>query len=136
MENKKMIWLLSGLAIAVICLVTVSVVSLCTAASVMKEDEGIIKNADRADIMTVDTADNEPIYFVREHEGVIGVFSEDNALIEKLNVAVMTLPKKDRTQLKEGITVKGTKNLEDLKEDYSGKKRSVLTAVSTNLFMI
>lgn len=120
MKNKKIIWIFGSLAVAVICLVTVSVISLCTAASVIHNEDDLIKNADIADMMTVEIHDSEPIYFVREHNGLIGVFSEDNSLLETIDVAVITLPKNDRDRLRDGITVKGTKNLDALKEDYTG----------------
>ena len=119
MEKKKITLLLSLLAIGIIILVSLSAVSLFTAAGVMKE-EALPENADRADIMTVETADSEPIYFLREIDGLIGIFSEDNVMLERLDVAVMTLPAKDREMISKGITVKGTKNLEALKQDFTG----------------
>ena len=119
MEKKKIILLLSILGIFVVSLMILSAVSLFTAAGVIKEDTAI-NNADRADIMTVETNDSEPIYFLRETDGIIGIFSEDNIMIDKIDVAVMTLPAKDRESVSKGITVKGTKNLEALKQDFTG----------------
>ncbi len=119
MKNKKLLWLFGSLSVAIVCLITVCVISLCTAARVIKDNAKATENADISDIMTVET-DGEPIYFLREHEGRIGIFSEDNTLIETLDVYLITLPRADRVALSEGITVKGTENLNALKEDYTG----------------
>ena len=119
MKNKKLMWLFGSLSIAVICLVTVCSISLCTAAGIIRENAEAAKNADISDMITVVT-DEETIYFLREHNGKIGIFSEENKLIETLDVFVMTLPRTDREALTDGITVRGTDNLNALKEDFTG----------------
>ena len=119
MDKKKMIWIIS-LAVGVVCTVTIGAVSIFGIASTMNDETDNVNFADKSDITVINTAGDEPIYFVRTHEGVIGIFSEDNILLEKLNVATMTLPQKDRDLLSHGITVRGTKNLEKLKQDYNG----------------
>ena len=117
MERKNIQKLLILLGIAVFSLVAVSLISISVAINAINASKEPIKNAD---IAAIEIKDSEPIYFVREHEGVIGVFSEDSVLLETINIAVVTLPKKDQDALSFGITVKGTKNLEILKQDFSG----------------
>ncbi len=46
---------------------------------------------------------NDSSYTVCAYEGVIGVFDGDGALIETVNVALMTLPEADRAALEVGI---------------------------------
>lgn len=120
MDKKKMIWIISLAAIGIVCTVAIGAISIFSIASAMKDETDNVNFADKSDITVINTAGDEPIYFVRTHEGVIGIFSEDNILLEKLNVATMTLPQKDRDLLSRGITVRGTKNLEKLKQDYNG----------------
>ena len=119
MKNKKLMWLFGSLSVAVICLVTVCAISLCTAAGIIRKNAEAAKNADISDMITLDQ-DEEPIYFMREHNGKIGIFSEKNKLIETLDVFVVTLPRADRDSLADGITVRGTDNLNALKEDFTG----------------
>ncbi len=120
MERKKIIWLSAALAVAVLCLVCISVMWICMAIGTVKSRADAAENADISNIVAVEVKDSEPIYFLRELDGRIGIFSEDNVLIETLDVSVMTLPKTDRESLREGIAVRGTENLNSLKEDYTG----------------
>jgi hypothetical protein len=45
----------------------------------------------------------EPLYTVRAHEGIIGIFDADGTLCRSVNVFVMTLPEADREALAAGI---------------------------------
>ena len=58
-------------------------------------------------------------YIVKEHHGLIGVFSSEGALLEIWDTYVKTLPEADRTLLREGITIKTKAELNALMEDYS-----------------
>ena len=64
--------------------------------------------------------ENEDVlYTVKEYFGKIGVFDEDGALINMIEVYTKTLPKADRLLLREGITVTSKQALDALIEDYS-----------------
>ena len=116
--NKKIIILLSAVLISIIAFTVLCAVFLSKAASIINE-ENTVTEIGRADIMNVETQSNGPIYFLCERNGMIAVFSEDNVLIEYLDVAVITLPRKDRDQIRLGIRIHGTENLEKIKQDYS-----------------
>ena len=60
----------------------------------------------------------EEKYFIREHDGRIGVFDENEILIEMIDVYIKTLPETDKKLLKEGFTVIGEKALGAIREDY------------------
>lgn len=61
------------------------------------------------------SAVTEPLggYTVRAHEGIIGVFDAEGALVESVNVSVITLPEADRQALDEGIIAV---NMEEVRE--------------------
>ena len=58
-------------------------------------------------------------FWVREHEGVIGVFDADGVLQYTVEVYVKTLPKKDRELLKNGIYAKDKSELLEILGDYN-----------------
>ena len=61
---------------------------------------------------------DEEKYYIREHDGRVGIFNEDNVLIEMIDVYIKTLPEADKKLLKEGFSVIGEKALSAIKEDY------------------
>ena len=69
------------------------------------------------------TVVNTPSYkecILREHNGIIGVFSTDGKLIGEISVAVVTLPVSERQRLAEGIAVDSPELLASLIESYTG----------------
>lgn len=66
-------------------------------------------------------SDRETKFVLREHEGRIGVFlNDETSPCEILGVYVFTLPEADRAALKIGITVYGTDALRGIIEDFTG----------------
>lgn len=60
-------------------------------------------------------------YTVREYEGQIAVFSDDNEMpVKVFDTSVSALPQYDREQLKLGITVETPEELQKLIEDFTG----------------
>ena len=45
----------------------------------------------------------EPLYTVKAHDGIIGIFDSDGTLCRSVNVFIMTLPEADREALAAGI---------------------------------
>ena len=69
------------------------------------------------------TVVNTPSYkdcVLREHNGIIGVFSTDGKLIGEISVAVVTLPSAERQKLAQGISVDSPELLASLIESYTG----------------
>lgn len=61
----------------------------------------------------------QTIYIVREYEGMIGVFAEnEDEPLYTVDVAVELLPEADRKMLAAGITVSGRERLNSVLEDY------------------
>ena len=61
----------------------------------------------------------EPVTFtVKELDGKIAIYGENDKLIKVIDVYVMTLPKADREMLKEGIKVTTEYELYSLIQDY------------------
>ncbi len=58
-------------------------------------------------------------FWVREHEGVIGVFGIDGELEYTVEVYIKTLPEKDRQLLKDGIFAKDKSELLEILGDYN-----------------
>ncbi len=58
-------------------------------------------------------------WFLRAHEGQIGIFDEQGSLHGLLDTYIKTLPKADRDLLREGIYAEDEDRLRDLIEDYT-----------------
>ena len=58
-------------------------------------------------------------FWVREHEGVIGVFGDNGEHLYTVEVYVKTLPEKDRALLKEGIYAATREELLEILGDYN-----------------
>ena len=67
-----------------------------------------------------DTTPKESTWIVREHEEKIGIFTEDGVLLRVLDVYTKTLPRADRSLLREGIAVSSRQDLYALMEDFGG----------------
>lgn len=66
---------------------------------------------------------NTPSYnncILREHNGIIGIFSTDGKLVGEISVAVVTLPASERQRLVDGIRVDSPELLASLIESYTG----------------
>ena len=57
-------------------------------------------------------------FTLKEHNGKVGVYSEDGYLIRTFEIEVSTLPQEARTALKNGITLHSWRELIRLIEDY------------------
>ena len=57
-------------------------------------------------------------WIVKEHFGMIGIFDENGALTEVIEIYTKTLPETDRALLREGIKVTSRQSLDALIEDY------------------
>lgn len=58
-------------------------------------------------------------WIVKEHEGRIGIFSEDGELYDVIDTYIKTLPEADRRMLGEGIEISSRDELNSIIEDYS-----------------
>ena len=65
-----------------------------------------------------DAPQNESTWIVREYEEKIGIFSEDGVLLRVVDVYTKTLPRADRSLLREGIAVSSWQDLYALMEDF------------------
>jgi hypothetical protein len=73
-----------------------------------QENSGIIAMASKIDV-----------YTVKEYEGHIGVFHNDDTVpYQEIDVDVASLPEADQTLLKDGIKVYSTEKLNSIIEDY------------------
>lgn len=61
----------------------------------------------------------ETKYIVREHMGMVAVFSPDSQIIKLTDFPVAVLPKADRDELAEGVEIESDTELALLLEDYS-----------------
>ena len=90
-----------------------------SAVSALDKYGAIIKEIDSitAKSVSVDT-EEEQCFFVRAHDGIIGVFSTDGELEYTLEVYVKTLPETDRHLLEKGIFAKSKAELLEILADY------------------
>ena len=73
-----------------------------------QESSGIIAMASKTDV-----------YTVKEYEGRIGVFhNDDTTPYQEIDVDVSSLPEADRKLLKDGIKAYSTEKLNSIMEDY------------------
>ena len=61
----------------------------------------------------------EPLYTVRAHEGIIGIFDADGTLCRSVNVFVMTLPEADREALAAGIPAYSEEEMRRIAERFA-----------------
>lgn len=83
--------------------------------------ETLIKEIQSLDSKYVSVQANETdqCFWVREHEGVIGVFGIDGELEYTVEVYIKTLPEKDRQLLKSGIFANNREKLLEILGDYN-----------------
>ena len=116
MKKDKKFWLLCALLVAVIGLVILSLSALYTAAKAINTSKS---GASLEKDSKTDETKRNSSYIVREHCGMIGIFSERGELLEMIDTPIIALPQSDRERLHTGITVKDEKELSSLREDYS-----------------
>lgn len=86
---------------------------------VYKTDGSVSAGADEGG--NTENGEETPRYFVREHSGVIGIFSSSGGdLLYTLETNIKTLPEKDRDLLREGFAIMGDDELRAVIEDYTG----------------
>lgn len=116
MKKDKKFWLLCAVLVAVISLVILSLSALYTAASTIRasSEPSVLVKDDKGS-----TTQKSTFYTVREHLGIIGIFSESGDLLEVIDTPIVSLPKKDQEKLRDGITITSERELSSLREDYS-----------------
>ena len=70
--------------------------------------------------VSVNTSESDGSYWVREHGGIIGVFTADGNLEYTVEVYVKTLPEADRRLLSDGIFARDRSELLEIIGDYNG----------------
>ena len=56
-------------------------------------------------------------YTVKEHNGLVGIYNEENLLVDEKSIVIASLPASDRQDLSIGIKVNSDKELEELLEE-------------------
>ena len=82
--------------------------------SIIKEIEGLDSK-----YVSIQVNEYNGSFWVREHEGVIGVFGVDGELEYTVEVYIKTLPQRDRELLKNGIYAKDREELLEILGDYN-----------------
>ena len=102
--------------------VSVSLVALgaaISAVSALDKYGMLIKELDVLNTKYVVAETDGGSFWVREHEGIIGVFNSDGELEYTIEVYVKTLPEKDKQLLKSGIYAKDKTDLLEILGDYN-----------------
>lgn len=79
-----------------------------------EEDTTATANTEATDSGTEAVPEPTTGYTIKAYEGIIGVFDNDGALTETINVAVMTLPEADREALSVGIFAQTWEDVRDI----------------------
>ena len=102
--------------------VSVSLVALgaaISAVSALDKYGLLIKELDSLNAKHVVAVSDSKGFWVREHDGVIGVFNSDGELEYTIEVYIKTLPEKDRELLTNGIYAKDKSELLEILGDYN-----------------
>ena len=83
--------------------------------AILKEIEGF-----DARYASATTEGSDVCYLVREHDGIIGVFTAEGDLEYTIEVYVRTLPEADRRLLSDGIFAQNKAELLEILGDYNG----------------
>lgn len=83
--------------------------------AILKEIEGF-----GARHVSATTGEADICYLVREHEGIIGVFTAEGEPLYTVEVYVKTLPEADRRLLADGIFAQNKAELLEIIGDYNG----------------
>ena len=90
-----------------------------SAVSALDKYSAIIKEIDCITAQSVSAESSETqCFFVRAHEGIIGIFNADGDLEYTIEVYVKTLPESDRSLLEKGIFAKSKADLLEILGDY------------------
>lgn len=123
MKSKRS-YIISAI-ISVVFLILISVTAIVLGISLKKSKnhaQSVTPDEVFIYITETEASDTEKEKFIRtvkEHNGQIGIFDGENKLQRLLDIYVKTLPKADRDQLREGITVNSEKELYSIIEAYS-----------------
>ncbi len=102
--------------------VSISLIALgaaISAVSALDKYGMLIKEIEAINTKYVSVQSENSSFWVREHEGVIGVFGIDGELEYTVEVYIKTLPEKDRQLLKNGIYAKDKTELLEILGDYN-----------------
>lgn len=102
--------------------ISVSLIALgaaISAVSALDKYGAIIKEIDSITSKSVSVeSEEDQCFFVRTHEGMIGVFNASGDLEYTIDVCVKTLPEVDRLLLERGIFAKDKNELREILGDY------------------
>lgn len=135
MEKKSSLLLLGILSTGFICALLIALSAtilyqssqrynsaqalLDTIDTYLEEKENAEENTEQPnDDAEVDTDILYDVFYLREADGKIGVFTEQGYLVRMLAVDVETLPEQDRAAISAGICVTSWRELIALIEDY------------------
>ena len=91
-----------------------------SAASALDKYSALINEAEVYSVKSVSTTTEvDECFLVREHEGIIGVFTSDGEYLYAIEVYVKTLPEADRALLASGIHAKNKAELLEILGDYN-----------------
>ena len=102
--------------------VSISLIALgaaISAVSALDKYGMLIKNIEALHLNHVAVKADTESFWVREHEGVVGVFDEDGNLQYTVEVYIKTLPEKDRLLLRDGIFACDKNELLEILGDYN-----------------
>ena len=102
--------------------VSISLIALgaaLSAVSALDKYGMLIKEVDALNTKYVAFESDDESFWVREHEGIIGVFGIDGELEYTVEVYIKTLPEKDRQLLKNGIYAADKEELLEILGDYN-----------------
>ena len=84
-------------------------------------DENVADLAENSFVAEADKVESyEPEYYtLREHEGIVGIFDDEEELVEKINTAVSSLSASDRQSLLLGIKAQNQEEIEKILESLN-----------------
>ena len=93
-----------------------------SAVSALDRYAAILKKIEGLDVQYVsaETEETHTGYLVREHKGIIGVFTADGHPLYTVEVYVKTLPETDKRLLADGIFANSKAELLEILGDYDG----------------
>ena len=99
--------------------VVILAVSLVMGLSFWERDEEKAPGESSSELMAKTLVPQNPRYIMREYEGQLAVFNEDETLYQIYDVNVALLPEYDQKLLQSGISILGADELRARIEDYT-----------------
>ncbi len=120
MENNKNA-LIAVMTVAVVAMV-LSVATLAVSLSIQGRLEDVRDNTSElsARLSASVATSSDTRFFLKEYNGVIGVFDDTGVLTDIIDVDIKSLPEADRVMLGAGIWAMSRRELAALIEDYTG----------------